>query len=233
MAIMTEATLLEIVKEELTAGIVNLELSDSALKRNIQRALLISSDYFTYSDFVTVNINSTSSMGGYIELSDIDNTGDSKPSIVAVYPTQGITSVEGSLLGLGSFYIQGNIALQSYINNYSTIMNRLSMMDSILGRGARVIGDKLYVDKYQGAVTVEYIPNEVKIEKIHQGSWIMWIIDYTVAISKRQIAQARGKFVVGSNPFAINAAELLDQANAEIERLEAILETKGVLRVSR
>ena len=233
MAIMTEATLIETIKNELTAGMVNVELTDAMIKQIIQRALLISSDYFTYTDFKTLEVIPVSAMGGYINLSDIDVTGNKVPSIINVFPTVGTTNVEGSILGLGSFYLQGNTGLQSYINNYSLMLNKLSMLDSLIGRGARVVGDKLYLDKFVGSVTVEYIPNEVEIEKIHQGSWIMWIIDYSVALAKRHIAQARGKYVVDSNPFTINAATLLDEARTDIERLEAQLQTKGVLQVTR
>lgn len=234
MAIMTRETLRQIVKDELSAGIVNIELDDSIIERNIDRALFLSSDYFTYTNYKTVEITPTSSFGGYIELSQIDDTGNQVPSIVDVFPVTGTTSMEGAVLGIGSFYVKGlGLQLDSYLRNYATMVNKLSLIDSILGRGARVIGDKLYVDKYYGSVTVEYVPNVLKIENIHEGSWIMWIIDYTVALSKKQIAQARGKFVVDSNPFSTNAAELLEQANTDIIKLEETLQTKGVLLTSR
>ena len=55
----------------------------------------------------------------------------------------------------------------------------MSMLESILGRNARVVGDKLYVANYYQRVTIEYIPNIVE-EKINQGSWIEWIINYAL-----------------------------------------------------
>ena len=93
MAIMTEATLIETIKNELTAGMVNVELTDAMIKRIIQRALLISSDYFTYTDFKTLEVIPISAMGGYINLADIDDTGNKLPSIINVFPTVGTTNV--------------------------------------------------------------------------------------------------------------------------------------------
>lgn len=229
----TRESLIEIVKDELTAGMVNLELTNKTINTNIDRALFLSSDYFTYTDFKTVEINQAGNGGGFIYLSDIDNTGNKRPSIVNVFPATNTNMLDGQLLGLGGFYIKGRDMFMKKMKDYSVMINQLSELDGLIGRAYRVVGDKLYVDKYYNRVTVEYVPNVVEIEHINEGSWIMWIIDYTVALSKRQMAQSRGKFVVASNPFTTNAATLLEEANAEIIRLEEILETKGVILASR
>lgn len=233
MAMMSREALKEIVRNELSAGMVNVEITDALLDQNIDRAINISSDYFNYTDFKTLKITQTSAMGGYILLSDIDDTGNQRPAIISVYPTTGVVTAEGALLGIGSYFIQSRGTLNSYMKQYANMLNRLSEFESILGRGAKVVGDKLYLDKYYDSVTVEYIPNVVRIENINEGSWLEWIIDYTTALSKRQIAQARGKYVVASNPFTTNAAELLEQANNDLIRLQEDLETKGVLLVTR
>lgn len=233
MAIINKEQLRNIIKTELTADIVNLELTDNILDSNIDRALWVSSDYWNYVDYKTIDINSIEGgiSGGYIPLTDIDP--DGVPVITAVYPTQKIGNVDSQLLGLGSFYIQGYHDWGKRLNTYATMINKISQMESILGRGSRVVGDRLYLDKYHTAVTVEYIPNVVKIENINEGSWIQWIIEYAVALSKRQMAQARGKFTVDSNPHAPNAAVLLEEANDALTALMEQLENKGVLKVSR
>lgn len=231
MAIVTKEKLREIIKVELTADIVNLELSDAIIDTNIDRALWISSDYWSYVDYKTLDITKSEGGGGYIELSDIDE--DGIPVVTAVFPTSRTGNIDSNLLGLGSFYIQGYHDWGRRLQTYSTMVSKLSQMESILGRGSRVVGDKLYLDKYHDSITVEYIPNVVKVDKINEGSWIQWIIEYSVALSKRQMAQARGKFTVDSNPHAPNAATLLESANEAIESLMEQLENKGVLKVSR
>jgi hypothetical protein len=231
--LMTRDQLKQFIKDELNAGIVNLELSDSIIERNIDRALMLSSDYFNYTKFVGVDVNKGSGSSGSVELSTLteDNT---IPMVVAVYPSRNILNIDAALLGLGSVFISTMAALNPQLNAYATMINKLSQLESILGRNAKVIGDKLYLDHYFGeSVTVEFIPQTVRVEDIHEGAWIRFLIEYTAALCKKHMAQARGKYVVSSNPATTNSAELLDQANAELDRLDEELKTKGVLLASR
>ena len=231
MAIIDKETLIQYIKDDLQAGIVNLEISDDVIERNLDRALALSSDAFNYTTYKTVEVNRTTSSGGYIDLKELDP--DGIPTVVAVYPTTGIMNVDAALLGLGSIYINTNLGLSSRLNAYANMIHRVSQLESILGRNARVVGDKLYVDKYFDKVTVEYIPEVIKIENITEGSWIRFLVDYSVALCKRQIAQSRGKYTVASNPATTNAAELLENANTRIAELEEELKRKGVLLASR
>lgn len=231
--LMTREQLKQFVKDELNAGIVNLELSDDIIERNIDRALMLSSDYFNYTKFVGADVNKGSGSSGYIELSTLTED-NSIPTVVAVYPSRNILNIDAALLGLGSVFISTMAALNPQLNAYSNMINKLSQLESILGRNAKVIGDKLYMDHYFGeSVTVELIPQQVKIEDIHEGAWIRFIIDYTAALCKKHIAQARGKYTIDSNPAKTNSAELLEQARDEITKLEEELQTKGVLLASR
>lgn len=233
MSLVTEAVLTQFIKDELSAGIVNLELSDSIISRNLNRALYLSSDYFNYTAFKTVDVNKTTGSGGYIDLSELDTTGSGIPVIVNVYPTKNVLNIDAALLGLGSVFISTSAALNPQLNAYSQMLNKLTQLESILGRNARIVGDKLFVDHFFESVTIEYIPNVVAIENINEGKWVQFLVDYSVALCKRQIAQARGKYVVDSNPAQANASELIEQANATLEALEEELKTKGLLLASR
>lgn len=235
---MTKTELRNIIINELSAGLMNLELEDSIIDSNIDRALSISSDYFSYVSYKTMQITKTTSSGGYILLTTstpgeecVDP--DGIPVITAVIPTQQVVNADAALLGLGSMFLTGLTRLGPQVNAYANTMSRLSQLESILGRGAKVVGDKLFLDKHYEKVTVAYIPQVMKIENIHEGSWINWIIEYALALSKRQLAQSRGKYVVSSNPSTINAAQLLEEANAAMATLKEDLENKGHLRVSR
>jgi hypothetical protein len=229
--LMTKNMLIQAVKDELQAGIVNLELANDIIERNLERALMISSDYYNYVDYKTLTINKTTGSSGYVDLSDIDPNGI--PTITQVWPTVNILNIDAALLGLGSIYINVGMALNPQLNAYSTMVNKLAQLESILGRNARVVGDRLYVDHYWDNITVAYIPEKVEIENINEGSWIRFLIDYTAALCKRQLAQSRGKYVVSSNPATTNAAELLEQANNQMNALEEELKTKGILLARR
>lgn len=228
--LMTEAMLINYIEDDLSAGIVNLELSEDIIKRNLHRALMLSSDYFSYTTYKTVTVTKTSGSSGYVPLSEL---GTGIPTIVAVYPVKNVLNIDAALLGLGSVFISTGAALNPQLNAYANMINKLADLESIFGRNARVVGDKLFVDHYFEDITIEYIPEVVSIENINQGSWIRFLIDYTVALCKRQIAQSRGKYVVASNPATTNAADLLQQANEQITKLEEDLKTKGILLTSR
>lgn len=229
--LMDKATLIQAVKDELQAGIVNLELSDEIIERNLDRSLMISADYFNYTDYKTLPVTKTTGSSGYIELADIDPNGI--PAIMQVWPTTNVMNLDAALLGLGSIYINMGMALNPQLNAYSSMINKLTQLEGIMGRNARVVGDKLYMDHYWDSVTVQYIPETVDIEHINEGSWIRFLIDYTSALCKRQLAQSRGKYVVSSNPATTNAAELLEQANSQMQVLEEELKMKGVLLARR
>lgn len=224
----------QIVKDELGLSIVNLELPDEVIDRNIARALMTMGAYYSEPSYATVTLKrgqSGRSSGGYVELTDIDPLGVSV--IIAVYPTTNVMRADAALLGLGSMYFNMGQALASQINAYSNMINNLTNLESILGRNARIVGDKLFVDHYYGDITVAYIPKVLSIENISDGDWLRWILEYTIALSKRQLAQTRGKYIVTSNPTTTNAETLLNNANEQLAKLTEELKTKGVITASR
>lgn len=231
MPLMTENMMVQYIKDNLGAGIVNIELSDDIIKRNLRVALMLSSDYFNYTDYVTLPVTQTTGSGGHVELSSIDPYGI--PVILKVYPTTNVMNVDAALLGLGSIYINMGMSLTPQMTAYSNMLQRLANLENILGRNARVVGSKLYVDHYWSDVTIEFIPNVVDIEHINEGAWITFLLDYTTALCKRQIAQSRGKYVVSSNPATMNAEQLINEANESMASLREGLLNKGALLTRR
>lgn len=227
----TEQDVIEYVKDDLGLGIVNLELDDDNIKRNIKRALLVMSSYYSVPTYKTIDVTSTSSSGGYIPLEEVDADGVS--TITAVYPADTILKTEATLLGLGMLYMGVGQRLDTQINAYAGIVQKMSLLESILGRGAKLVGDKLYVDNFYSKITVAYIPETLKIDKITDGDWLRWALEYTIALSKRQLAQTRGKYMVDSNPTKTNAETLLNEANAKLVELEEELKNKGTIKVIR
>ena len=238
--------LIQYIQDELSAGLVHVELDDDIIERNIERALQYSSDYYSNVLYKTVQLggNNEYTTGGYISLAKLDNDslniadGDDTgytgvPSVVAIYPTSTAVNINTALLGLNSAFLGVASKMDAAMLSYAQALSQLSNLESILGRNAKVVGDKLFIDNYYEAVTVAYVPEVVRIENIVEGEWIQWIIEYATALCKRQIAQSRGKYAVSSNPSQINAAQLLEEATAELERLRLKLETKGVLLASR
>lgn len=226
-----QSTAIQYIKDDLGLGIVNLEVDDETIIRNLNRGLMTMASYYTAPTYKTVAIELTTGTGGYIPISDIDP--DGVGVITAVYPTDNVLKTDAALLGLGTMYLNIGQALDMQITQYANMINKLSLLESILGRNARVVGDKLYVDHYYSNVTVAYIPKKLTIEKIEDGDWLKWLLEYATALSKRQLAQTRGKYIITSNPATTNAASLLEEANSAITALEEALSTKGILITTR
>lgn len=228
----TKLMAIEFIKDDLTGGqVVNLELDDTTIGRNIDRAIMFMSMYYTGLTYKTIDISKKSSTGGYIDFSEIDNKGIS--TLYAVYPVEEILRTDAGLLGLGHIYLSIGLALDNQIQTYANMLQKLSLLDSILGRNARIVGDKLYVDNYYTKITVAYVPKKLEIDDIHDGEWFKWIIEYALALSKRQLAQSRGKYVVQSSPSQPNAETLLSDANEKLRELEEAVKLKGLLIPSR
>ena len=236
---------IQYINDELTGGgLINLELPGSAIGRNLDRSLAYSSDYFSYVLYKTVTPTASDNQSGYILLSELDNgvelEGEDEdtgvtgvPTVTAVFATKSSVNINSALLGLGSLFIINSNRTSQAMNSYSQAISQLANLESILGRNARVAGDKLYIANHYPVVTIEYIPQVVRLENVVEGTWQRWLIDYTVALCKKQIVQVRGKYTVSSNPAQANAATLLEEANDAIVRLETELEMKGVLRARR
>lgn len=127
--LMDKATLIQAVKDELQAGIVNLELSDEIIERNLDKSLMISADYFNYTDYKTLHVTKTTGSSGYIELAEIDPNGI--PAIMQVWPTTNVMNLDAALLGLGSIYINMGMALNPQLNAYSSMMISLHSLKAL------------------------------------------------------------------------------------------------------
>lgn len=110
MPLMTENMMVQYIKDNLGAGIVNIELSDDIIKRNLRVALMLSSDYFNYTDYVTLPVTQTTGSGGHVELSSIDPYGI--PVILKVYPTTNVMNVDLCLT-----WIRINLHKHGYVAN--------------------------------------------------------------------------------------------------------------------
>ncbi len=108
-----------------------------------------------------------------------------------------------------------------------------SNVDALMNRSWKLIGKILYLDKFYGNVTIEFIPKTVGLEDIDDTYWVSWIMRYATAEAKERLARIRGKFVVDSNPFKTDADTLANESATEKTALMEEIENRGYLGVTR
>ena len=245
---------LDFVYDELSAGgIVNLELEDEVILRNVDRTLRYMTDFFvipmyktfsvagatdaTAQNFIPLSLPKSEDPDGTKSIDPYDSDIERrprKPTIERVIPSSNIINLDLALVGINSSMAISTLGdVGSRTSNYAIMIQKLSQLESILGRGAKVVNDKLFVDKYYGDVTVVYLPEKLEVGQINEGYWQRFLIEYTTALCKRQMAQSRGKFVVSSNNISTNAEQLLTQANETIAKLEEEIQNHMFVLTSR
>lgn len=113
----------------------------------------------------------------------------------------------------------------------SSEMNNLLLNDWYLDQAEQ----KLYIDGFDGLVTVEYVKEECTIEDLKSKSqWKSWVRDYTLALCKITEGRIRSKYKISSGVFEIESDELISEGTSEKQELEEKLnEDMGYWNIMR
>lgn len=114
--------------------------------------------------------------------------------------------------------------------NFQTFANRqmiLSEIDALTRKHFRYEHPYLYLDGYNGLVTVEYYP-EFTFEDLADELAISWISAYTQALCKEVVGRIRSKAVPTNLPVEFDGPSLLQEANEEKQRLQEQIREQGL-----
>lgn len=225
---MTNDQMIKQLKMQLGYPAVDLEMTDEQFSSCIECALLMAKDHIYVRRYKSYGLSRPDNrvvMPAFtysVDLSELQFD-----IITNVYPT---TMVSPYLYD--SMYLL-NYATSGVPASLALAINMRSNVEALVNRSWKVIDKTLYVDKFYGGVTVEFVPTVIGLEDVDDAYWIGWISRYALALSKEILGRIRGKMVIESNPFRTDAESLISEGTSEKAALIEEISNRGFLDITR
>ena len=229
------------IKLELTGRVLELELDDSTIIANIQKALRELNRYWDETTMITVPYASCIDLSG-------DFFEENVSSIVQIYRTEGIGDANSGQNTVNSMsdpafaqqwmlFSNGGTMynLNDYILNYSAWIT-LSKIKNTISTDMSFKEDrhnnKLYINSYMaspGAITIEYIPKLKRIEDIKSDYWIDILLRLSVALCKIEVGRVRTRFTQNNGIWGQDGDKILEEGMTELKELRETLRVNSNL----
>jgi hypothetical protein len=219
------ADIREGIKAELGWPTISLYIKDDNIDTLIQKAVRKCSDKacptFTVKRSV---INGSIDLSG-LDVSAVKNIYEEMTSTSeSIFDLEYQASVARGLAGMGGS--NDYLGLIAQIGEYAQD-RYMAMPDYYLD------GDKLYIDNYQGTVTVEYVKKSPRLED-YDSEWAGWVEGYALALVKMAEGRIRGKFRLNNGPFELDGDTLVSEGSSDKMDLESKLDlSPGYFNVLR
>jgi hypothetical protein len=227
---MNQNAYIDNIKLELTGGILELELTDEALVKVLNKVLLEVQRYIDETRFMTIP---------YARCIDLKDSNVS--SVSRVYRTQGYTgdTSEGmQQSNTDPMYAQMWMAfsnggtmynLNDYVLNYMSY-NTLLQMRNTTSTDMAFLQDKsenkLYINTgfdNPTSITIEYIPLFKSVEEVTSDYWIEIIQRMAIAQTKCILGKIRGRYKQSNALWTQDAEEMTAEGSKELETLRETL----------
>lgn len=222
------------IKLKMTGGILDLELDDQKIDLIIQSAFREIQRYIETSTIITIPYSrcidlseyNVSSIAGVYRANPIADSGQTGTTVGD--PMQ---AMQWQMLsGTGVPY-----NFTDYMYNYGSYQTMLQIRNTLstdLSYWYDKIHNKLYVNVTDGTidkVTIEYIPYFKDVSEIVSDFWIDKIMKLALALTKVTVGRIRSKFTQSNALWQNDGATLLQEGNAELEKIRDDLQKNAAL----
>lgn len=237
----------EHIKDELTGGILELEISDDEIGKLVKLALHEVQRHIDETRLVTVPFASCIDLGPYVDEEGVEHPGFKHSSIIKVYRTSPIGDLSNDNTGISSIdpmYAQVWLAysnggsmynLNNYLTNYmsyNTLLQLRNTTSTDLAFKEDKHENKLYINVSGGnpkEVTIEYVPIFEDVDDVKSDYWIDILQRLALALTKRVLGRIR-TFAKQSNAlYTIDGDTILAEGNEELKELREILRNNSNL----
>jgi len=234
---MTLQDVIEEVKLELTAGVLELEIEDETIALAVKKALRELQRYWDEPSFITVP---------YQSCIDLKALKLDYCSIVKVYRLTGAGNSEDATnaLTMDPLYAQqwmifsnaGTMYnVQDYVLNYAawnTLMQIRNTMSTDMAFREDRHNQKLYINDNMsspGAISIEFIPKLKKVEDIQSDYWQDILVRMSLNFTKIMLGRVRTRFTQSNALWVQDGEKLLEEGNTDLKELRETLRTNSNL----
>ena len=232
---MDVSSIIDEIKFELSGGVLELELNDSAFASAISSSLREVQRYINTTAIVTVPYS------GCIDVSKYKIS-----AVTAIYRSVGYLTGSETEMGtpIDPMYLaqwqmlSGNgstYGIQTFSQNYAAWNAALQIRNTVstdLNYRYDKPTEKLYINcsyDIPPSITIEYIPRFDSIEQITSDYWIDIIHRMTLAKCKIALGRIRTRFTQSNALYTQDGEAMLAEGNEELNSLREMLDTNMTL----
>lgn len=227
-------TMKEIVDQ--VSFMLGLPANDNVEDLQVEQAVLIA--FRELKRYIKTPVEKTVPFATRIKLSDVGIYTNKVLKVMPAYPRIGLT-----LSSIDS----GNVfQVAAAVNTYSAVGNTSSInIDPIVTEMGMAqvrnalstdfqadydaLNDVVYCthkDPRPAAVTIRYVPDLQDVSEIKSTTWIDYLVRLSEAHMKRALGRTRSKYKISGSNVELDGEILLDEANADLEKIREELENK-------
>lgn len=227
-------TMKEIVDQ--VSFMLGLPANDNVEDLQVEQAVLIA--FRELKRYIKTPVEKTVPFATRIKLSDVGIYTNKVLKVMPAYPRIGLT-----LSSIDS----GNVfQVAAAVNTYSAVGNTSSInIDPIVTEMGMAqvrnalstdfqadydaLNDVVYCthkDPRPAAVTIRYVPDLQDVSEIKSTTWIDYLVRLSEAHMKKALGRTRSKYKISGSNVELDGEILLDEANADLEKIREELENK-------
>ena len=225
------------IKLELTGDVLELEISDEIIGKQVNKSLREIQRYIDETKLVTVPFAKCIDLGPYVDDKGVEHEGFKSSSIVQVYRAEAIgDSGAGYYSGVDPMWAQqwtvfsnGNGSSMYNLNNYllnymsySTILQIRNTLSTDLYFKEDKHANKLYINisgNTPSRITIEYVPLFEDVSEVQSDYWKDKILRLALANTKITLGRLRTYAKQSNALWALDGDTILAEGNEEAREI--------------
>lgn len=226
---MTLSEYIEDIKDELTGGVLELEISDDQIGRFVLKCFREIQRFIDETRLIQVPFSGCIDMSGFkynhvVNIYRSDTLGNSGIG--------GISTVDPMYASImTAFGTSGGTVynLQNYVMNYASYVTLGQLRQTIstdLSFREDKQAQKLYINVSCGipnTITIEYVPQFEDVDEIKSDHWVDLLGRMSLAMTKKALGRIRTRMTLNNSPWSQDGETMLAEGTKELEEIRELM----------